>query len=75
MQGGVPFLAVYLLFWALMFHISWRRIGGESSFAVLLILFLFFLNFGNDAYQYTYFWIPLALALACVRFERSSAAS
>jgi hypothetical protein len=74
-QGGIPFFLVYLLFWALVFHISWRKVQNESSFAVLLILFLFFLNFGNDVYQYTYFWIPLALALACVRFERSSASS
>lgn len=69
MQGGVVFLSLYLVFIFLML----KEVRPRSGVAVPLSVaggYLFLLNFGNDVYQYPYFWIPFAIVMAIVRQRR-----
>ena len=61
-QGGVIFFIGYLVFNYFLFR-EFVRKPNDKNTLIVTALFCFFLNFGNDAYQYTYFWVPLALIL------------
>ena len=71
MQGGIIFLIGYAIFCVVMVAESSPR-GNAFSFPIFVAAaYLFFLNFGNDVYQYPYFWVPFAIVMEFARRARS----
>lgn len=68
-QGGIVFMFLYVAFLYLLIDHGLPRAKGRPSSLFMIAFFLIIISFGNDVYQYIYFWVPCAFYIILVRQE------